>query len=277
MKLTVWGARGSIPVSGPEYLRYGGDTTCLELETKKGETIILDAGTGLRSLGIELLKRKTKNIDFLLTHCHWDHLMGFPFFKPIYTKGVTVRFHGCTYAQESVKYIFKETMQAPFFPVNLDDVAAELDFDDKCLESFQVGSLCCASVPLSHPNQGYGFVFHEGEKRVGFFPDNDPWFPHKGALEYEDFVERLGGVDVLIHDGEYTREEYESYSKGWGHSTYLDTIQLAKDAGIKKLILWHLNQERTDDQADAILADARKTAGAGLEVDMARAGMTLEV
>jgi phosphoribosyl 1,2-cyclic phosphodiesterase len=277
MKLTVWGARGSIPVSGPEYLRYGGDTTCLELATKKGETIILDAGTGLRRLGIELLKRKPKMIDFLLTHCHWDHLMGFPFFKPLYKKGVTIRIHGCTYAQESVKSIFQETMRAPYFPVDFNDISGELEFDNKCLPAFQVGSLCCASVPLSHPNNGYGFVFHEGEKRVAFFPDNDPMYPHKGALKYEDFVERLKGVDILIHDGEYTREEYESFSKGWGHSVYLDTVALAEDAGVKKLILWHVNQERTDDQADEMLAAARKAGGAELEVDMARVGMTLEV
>lgn len=280
MKLTVWGARGSIAVSGIEFDRYGGDTTCVCLETNAGDTVILDAGTGLRPLGNKLLKEGRDTFHFVLSHAHWDHLLGFPFFKPLYRDGVTIRIHGCTYAQQSIRNFLGTVMQPPFFPVTLDDVHADLLFDDECRPEFSVGNMCCESIPLSHPNNGYGFRLTEGDKSVAFFPDNEFTYAHPGGKTFDDYVAFLGGVDLLIHDAEYLPEEYERYSRGWGHSVYSDAVRLAVAADVKHLLLWHLNQDRADDDVDALAALARQAAAdAGRDglCTMARTGLSFEL
>jgi phosphoribosyl 1,2-cyclic phosphodiesterase len=282
MRFKVWGARGSIPVSGSEHDRYGGDTTCLEVTTSAGDTVILDAGTGIRRLGIDLLERADRpaTIHFFLTHAHWDHVMGFPFFKPIYRREYTLRLHWCTYAQESIRSFFKEAMHPPFFPVNLDDIAADLHFSRECADVTEIGPLTVRAFPLNHPNHGFGFRLEENMKSAAFFPDNELGYAHPGGKTFEDYAEFLSGVDWLIHDGEYLRKEYEDFSRGWGHSVFLDTVRLATKAGVKGLILWHLNQERTDDQIDAMVEEARRAARAGgakLEVLAASTGLTLDL
>jgi len=280
MELKVWGARGSIPVSGPEYVRYGGDTTCAELRTDDGRMVILDAGSGLRPLGIRVLEDGLEDIHFLLTHAHWDHLMGFPFFKPLYRKGVRIHFHGCTYAQESVRTFLAATMRPPFFPVNLDDVQATLVFDEECGLDFPLLGMTCRSILLNHPNMGYGFRLTEGDRSVAFFPDNELSFAHPEGGSFEDYREFVRGVDLLVHDAEYTPEEYEAFSRGWGHSIYRDTVRLAAEAEVDRLLLWHLNQERTDDQADGLLEAARARAtelGSDVECLMASTGLELTV
>ncbi len=280
MKLTVWGARGSIPVSGAEYERYGGDTTCVCLDTNAGETIILDAGTGLRPLGNLLLEENRKTFHFVLSHAHWDHLLGFPFFKPLYRDGVTIHIHGCTYAQQSIRTFLSEVMQPPFFPVTLDDVHAKLVFDNECRPEFSVGSLCCESIPLSHPNNGYGFRLTEGERSLAFFPDNEFTYPHPDGRSFEDYVSFVRGVDLLLHDAEYLPEEYDKFSRGWGHSVYGDTVRLAVEADVGQLLLWHLNQDRGDDDVDALarLADeAAAEAGRHDLCTMARTGLVLDI
>jgi len=278
MKLTVWGARGSIPVSGVEYDRYGGDTTCVCLETDAGDTIILDAGTGLRPLGNKLLQEGQKTFHFVLSHAHWDHLLGFPFFKPLYRKGTTIHIHGCTYAQQSIRNFLRTVMQPPFFPVTLDDVHADLVFADECKPEFTVAGLLCASIPLSHPNNGYGFRLTEGAKSVGFFPDNEFAFAHPGGKSFSDYVDFLRGVNVLIHDAEYLPEEYEQFARGWGHSVYSDAVRLGVAADVGRLVLWHLNQDRVDDEVDAmaeLAQQAAKDAGRDDLCTMARTGLAL--
>jgi phosphoribosyl 1,2-cyclic phosphodiesterase len=280
MRLTVWGARGSIPVSGSEFQRYGGDTTCVCLDTDTGETVILDAGTGLRPLGNMLLEEDRETFHFVLSHAHWDHLLGFPFFKPLYRDGVTIHVHGCTYAQQSIRTFLSEVMQPPFFPVTLDDVHANLIFDNECRPEFSVGSLCCESIPLSHPNNGYGFRFTEGDRSFAFFPDNELTYPHPDGRSFEDYVSFARGVDLLLHDAEYLPEEYDRYSRGWGHSMYTDTVRLAVEAEVARLLLWHLNQDRVDDEVDVLarLADsAAMKAGRENLCTMARTGLVLDV
>lgn len=280
MKLTVWGARGSIPVSGVEYNRYGGDTTCVCLETKSGDTIILDAGTGLRALGNELMSQDQRTYHFILSHAHWDHLLGFPFFKPLYRDGITIHIHGCTYAQESIRTFLGTVMQPPFFPVTLDDVHADLIFDNECKQEFSVGELCCESIPLSHPNYGYGFRLYEGERSLGFFPDNEFTFDHPGGKTFDEYMEFLQGVSVLVHDAEYLPEEYEQFSRGWGHSVYSDAVELGVASKAQRLILWHLNQDRSDDDVDRMQESASKSAtdaDSGMICTMARTGLVVDI
>ena len=280
MDFTIWGARGSIPVSGEVYLRYGGDTTCASIETKAGEIIILDAGTGIRRLGNRLLKEGRKDIHLLLTHAHWDHIMGFPFFKPLYRSGTTIRVHGCTFAQQSIRRFLKEIMQPPFFPVDLANVSANVVFDDECPLEIAMGGVSGRSILLNHPNQGFGFRLSEGDRSIAFFPDNELTHPHPGGKAMDEYARFLEGVDFLVHDAEYLPEEYERYSRGWGHSVHLDTVRFALKASAGHLLLWHINQERTDEQVDKMLADARKVveeAGSPMTCDIARTGYKITI
>lgn len=280
MKVTVWGARGSIPVSGPQYIRYGGDTTCVEIETSSGDMVILDAGSGIRALGNKALAEKRRNFYFLMTHSHWDHLLGFPFFKPLYRPDCTLNFFGCTFAQESIKTILRETMRPPFFPIDLHDAGANLEFHTRCDAEFEMAGLTCRSFPLCHPNQGYGFILEENGHSVAFFPDNEPGFDHEGGQSREAYVEFFQGVDLLIHDAEYLQDEYDRFSRGWGHSVYLDTVEMAIEANVKRLVMWHINQDRPDTEVDAMLDTAQdllQRRGVNMRCDMAYTGMTVEL
>jgi phosphoribosyl 1,2-cyclic phosphodiesterase len=256
MVITCWGSRGSIPVSGKEYLKYGGDTTCVEIQTKENEVIIVDAGTGIRNLGTELLRRKQRTYHIIFTHAHWDHLMGFPFFKPLYVEGVTVDLYGCPFAQASVKDLLSKSMSPPYFPVKLEDLKAHITYHGICEGPFQIHSAHVTPILLSHPNQGMGYKFVEDGKSFVFLTDNELTYKHPGGLEYRDYMEFSVGADLLIHDAEYTREDYRS-TRGWGHSVYNDALRLALEANVKQFGLFHHNQERSDTAMDEIVQDCK--------------------
>jgi ribonuclease BN (tRNA processing enzyme) len=267
-------------VSGAEYLKYGGDTTCLELRTAAGETVILDAGTGLRALGNQILRDGRETVHFLFTHAHWDHLIGFPFFKPLYRKNVTIHVHGCWHAQISVRNMLRDTMLAPHFPVRIDDVAARLVFDEQPQPDLRGAGLLCQSIPLSHPNGGCGFRLAEASRSLAFFPDNEFTCPHPGGKSFDDYVSFLRNVDVLVHDGEYLPEEYARFARGFGHSVYGDTVRLAVQAGAGRLLLWHLNQDRPDHAVDAMAESAQqmaRDARSNLPCIVAHTGLSMEV
>ncbi len=257
MIIRCWGSRGSIAVSGKEFIKYGGDTTCIEVVSDSGDLIIIDAGTGIRALGNELLRSETRKINLLLTHAHWDHLSGFPFFKPIYHKDFSIKVYGPQPTQDSVKSIISKTMASPYFPIELEDINADITFLGMGNKGYSIGSVKISTIPLSHPNQGVGYRLEEDGKSFVFLTDNELTFHHPYGLEYKDYVEFSKGADLLFHDAEYCRDEY-SETAGWGHSVYLDTVNLAIDAGVKSLGLFHLNQERTDKEADAIEKECAK-------------------
>ncbi|MBM4270677.1 MAG: MBL fold metallo-hydrolase [Deltaproteobacteria bacterium] len=257
MIVRCWGARGSIPVSGREYIRYGGDTTCLEIRTKNDEVIIIDAGSGIRALGNKLIAEKRLRYTMIFTHAHWDHIMGFPFFKPIYFKRAVIKMFGCPFAQTSVRNMISKIMEPPNFPVNFENIRAEIDYHESCENQFSIDSLTVIPIPLSHPNQGVGYKFIEGDKRFVFLTDNELRYTHPGGVHYEQYRDFSAGADLLVHDAEYTEEEYKK-TKTWGHSVYKDSLGLALDAGVKKLGLFHHNQERSDDAVDLIVEDCRR-------------------
>lgn len=280
MKLRVWGARGSVPVSGAEYVKYGGDTTCLEVETNSGQTLILDAGTGARALGNRALRDGRKTFHLLFTHAHWDHFLGFPFFKPLYRPDTKVHVHGCLHARTSLRKVFSNVMQAPFFPVKLEDVGAELIFHDDQPPDLSAIGLECQPIPLSHPNGGCGFRITDGLRTFAFLPDNELTLVHPGGQTFDEYVDLLHGVDLLIHDAEYLPDEYERFSRGWGHSVYSDTVRLGIGTEARRLVLWHLNQDHPDDQLDEMAASAQEvatSAGSTMECLMARTGLELEL
>jgi len=257
MIVRCWGARGSIPVSGEEYLRYGGDTTCLEIRTKNDEIIILDAGTGIRRLGSKLLAEKRYHYTMLFTHAHWDHLIGFPFFKPIYLDGTSISVFGCPFAQTSVKNMISSIMVSPNFPVNFDNIKTAVTFHESCHTFFTLDTIDVTPISLSHPNQGVGYKFSEDGKSFVFLTDNELGHKHPGGLDYNAYVDFSYQADLLIHDAEFMDDDYKK-TKTWGHSTYKRALQLAIDAKVKKLGLFHHNQERSDILVDGIVDDCRK-------------------
>lgn len=256
MNIKIWGSRGSIPVSGKEYLKYGGDTTCLEIRTKSDDIIVVDAGTGIRRLGNHLKREECRDLNFIFTHAHWDHLMGFPFFKPLFFKSTRIHMHGCPFHSKFVEIILSKLMAPPNFPVKYADVTADLSYLDACPLEFDIGSVTVVPIALSHPNGGSGYKFVEDGRSFVFLTDNELGCIHPGGLPFNDYLEFVGGADLLIHDAEYTPQEYRR-SIDWGHSVYTDALDLAQKAGVKKLGLFHLNQERTDRQMDKIVKDCR--------------------
>ncbi len=259
MYIRCWGARGSIPVSGKDYLKYGGDTTCLEVRSRTGELVVVDAGTGIRSLGNAILKGKLKTFDMLFTHAHWDHMIGFPFFAPIYLKSFDITIRAYAYDRSSFRDIIGGFMQCPYFPVSLDDkfVKAKLTWKKIYDKPFSIGEITIRPIPLSHPKKGgRGFRFEENGKSFVFLTDNELDYAHEGALAYDGYVEFCRNADLLIHDGEYDRKDYKN-NRGWGHSLFTDAVELGLEAQVKRLGLFHHNNRRTDEQVDAIVEQAR--------------------
>ncbi len=237
MIIRCWGARGSIPVSGAEYLRYGGDTTCLEIRTSEDEIIIIDAGTGIRKLGNHLLEEGRSRYSMILTHAHWDHILGFPFFKPIYRKGTSIRLFGCPFTQDSVQKMISKVMTVPNFPVDFEKVEAEISYHQACEASFAIQSMEVTPIAISHPNTGNGYKFSQDGRVFVFLTDNELTFQHPGGLDYTDYVHFSSGADLLIHDAQYTDEHYLGLAsgmpttQGYGHSTVSIACQAAQAAG----------------------------------------------
>jgi phosphoribosyl 1,2-cyclic phosphodiesterase len=279
MIIRCWGARGSIPVSGREYMVYGGSTTCLEVQTGDDQIIILDAGTGIRKLGQTLLREKRHDLHLLFTHAHWDHLMGFPFFGPLYVAGIRLRIFGCPFAQDSIRGFLSPTMAAPNFPVDLTAVKATIDYHSFCQEEFRIGSATITPILLSHPNRGIGYKLTEDGKRFVFLTDNELTFIHPGGLAYEDYLRFASGADLLLHDAEFTPAEYE-YKRTWGHSVYTDALRLALEAGVARFGLFHHNQERSDEDVTAMVSDCQRILdekGSSLDCFAAHEGMEIEL
>jgi phosphoribosyl 1,2-cyclic phosphodiesterase len=267
MIIRCWGSRGSIPVSGEQYLKYGGNTTCLEIRTKSDQILLVDAGSGIREAGNSLLAQNKRDFTLLLTHAHWDHIMGFPFFKPIYLSKTNLAVWGCVFAQDSIKDMLSRVMSAPHFPVDFGAIRAKISYTDTCITHYQLGEMKITPIALSHPNQGKGYKFEEAGKSFIFLTDNELGFQHEGGASSSDYLEFCRGADLLIHDAEYKEDEYNK-TRGWGHSTYNEALGLALEAGVKKFGLFHHNQERFDEEIDTMVDECKKNVrqrGADLE------------
>jgi len=257
MKIHCWGSRGSVAVSGRQYLKYGGDTTCIEVAGDDGELIILDAGTGIRALGKKLEEEKRLTMNLLITHSHWDHLSGFPFFSPLYDKKSRIKVYGPQPTQISLKKIISKTMSAPYFPIEFEDISAEISFSAMNGAQYSIGSVLVKTIPLRHPSEAVGYRLTNHGKSFVFMTDNEIDRDYSNGLNYNDYVDFAHGADLIFHDAEYTMEEYRK-TKGWGHSAYMHTVRFALDAGVKALGLFHHSQERTDAEIDAIVSECRE-------------------
>lgn len=252
MKITCWGARGSIAVSGQEYLKYGGDTTCIEIRTKNDRVIIIDAGSGIRNLGRRLIDEGRFEFDMLFTHAHWDHLLGFPFFLPICQSKTNITMHGCPFAQKFIETMLGKVMAPPNFPVNYKDIKATINYTPDCPLMLQIDSVTVIPIRLSHPNQGNGYKFIEDGKSFVFLTDNELDFQHNGGVGVQDYQEFAAGADLLIHDAEYTEQDYKE-TRQWGHSVYTSALSLAMTAKVKRFGLFHHNHWRSDQEVDQMV------------------------
>jgi len=249
MIIRCWGARGSIPVSGKQYLKYGGDTTCLEIRTKGNDILIIDSGTGIRRLGNRLMQENHLSLHILFTHSHWDHLIGFPFFKPIYAEDASIVLYGCPFHHSSIKEFVSAVMTSPYFPTEYSSLRSSISYQELCRGDFSIGTVTVLPIMLSHPNNGVGYKFIEEDKSFVFLTDNELGYIHPGGMAYKDYCNFSSGADLLIHDAEFTSEEYEK-TKTWGHSVYTEALNLALDSGVKQFGLFHHNQNRTDEEID---------------------------
>lgn len=279
MIITCWGSRGSIPVSGKDYLKYGGDTTCLEIRTQSGDIIIVDAGTGIRRLGRRLVDEGRFDYHVIFTHAHWDHVMGFPFFKPIFYDQTRLHMYRCPFHSKFVETILSKVMSPPNFPVKYSEIRAAIEYYDACPSPFRIGSVTIEPIPISHPNGGSGYKFTEDGKTFVFLTDNELGFIHPGGKDRNAYLEFSRGADFLIHDAEYTPEEYKTTVE-WGHTVYTDALSLAMEAGVGRFGLFHLNQDRFDDEMDAIVDDCRQrvqAASSSLDVLAVGSDMTFQL
>jgi len=260
MLIRCWGARGSIPVSGSRFNKYGGDTACIEIRSKTNDVVVIDAGSGIRCLGDALLKEPPCPIAMLFTHAHIDHLVGFPFFVPLFSSKFSLALYGPKLNKPSFKSVLSGFLEQPYFPVQIGDrdIRAKLSFKDIGIKPFTIGSLSVATIPLSHPrNGGLGYRITEGEQSFVFLTDNELAYQHTGGCSFDEYAQFCAHADLLIHDAEYTPKEYNhiraTSQTPWGHSCYTDVVRLAVAAGVKNLGLFHHNQRRTDAQIDAIV------------------------
>ncbi len=263
MRIKVWGCRGSLTTAGPEVVRYGGNTTCLEVRLDDGTLIIIDSGSGIHKLGNSLLAEKgLSEMYLLLTHSHWDHILGFPFFTPAYLPAYTIRVKGGPDAKNSLRKYLEHQMDPPYFPVEFSVLKASFDFSSNDSHMIRVGSAEVVPVPLNHPNGGYGFVIVEHGRRFVFLTDNELGHGHPGGLTEADYIEVARGADLLFHDAQYSDDEYTRRTRGWGHSTYNRAAGLAASAGVRRYGTFHHDPDHDDAAVDESVLLARSVLAA---------------
>lgn len=267
-KITFWGVRGSLPAPGINTAKYGGNTPCLEIN-HNNTLIICDAGSGIRALGDDLVKkRKLKDIrtTILTSHIHLDHIMGLPFFKPLYIKGSKINFISAILPAGKLEKKIVDIFAPPYFPIKITDVPARLTF--KSFKTASIAGIKIDTFICNHPGGAAAYQFRlPGGKRLVHITDNEP-----ARNREKELIKWIRGADILIHDAQYSPKQYNHRKLGWGHSPYTYPIELASKAGIKKLFLFHFDPAATDKYLDKVKAEARRYAkkmGAGVEVDMA--------
>ncbi|HLS47470.1 MAG TPA: MBL fold metallo-hydrolase [Gemmatimonadales bacterium] len=283
-RVTFWGVRGSIPTPGPGTARYGGNTPCLSVTNGRSGLVILDAGSGLRGLGHELMQTlggESLRADLLLSHTHWDHIQGLPFFKPLSAGGNQVRIFGAAQEGVPLEDILGRQMDPMVFPVPLRALAAHIEVVEVEPGAFSIDGFSVEAVRLRHPGTTLGYILEPsgGGRRFAYLTDNElgAGGSYPVPPRWRDtLIERLGGVDTLIHDAMYVDQMIEARA-GWGHSTARQAVDLAAAAGVQRLLLFHYEPEHDDRTMDGILADARgyaATAAPSLVVDPATEGLT---
>jgi phosphoribosyl 1,2-cyclic phosphodiesterase len=274
----IWGSRGSIASPGPETARYGGNTSCIEVRLADGSLVILDAGTGIRMLGATLMQDPPPAIHLMLTHLHVDHLEGLGFFAPIWSPDTELHIWGPRSPMTSLDKRVAMYFSPPLFPVHLNDVPANVTFHDAEGE-WEIGGARLSAQPILHPGPTVGYRIEEDGRALTYLTDHEPALGtdlERSAPEWISGWSLAFGADVLLHDCQYTDEEYET-KVGWGHSTVSQVAMFAEKAKVDRLLLFHHDPMRTDDQIDAMIEAVRARREEHATVEAAAEGMTFEV
>jgi phosphoribosyl 1,2-cyclic phosphodiesterase len=281
MKVKVWGARGSVPAPGPEMNRYGGNTSCVQVTLASGQELILDAGTGIRTLGMHLLGEPRVNI--LLTHLHLDHIQGLMFFPPCFRSDSTITIWGPSSPEASLEDRIARYISAPLSPVEVRELPCDVSFRDTPASEWTLGSATIRAEAVTHRGPTLGYRITEGESSICYIPDHEPALGTSLAdlePEWISGFDLAGDADLLIHDCQYADDEYPEHV-GWGHSALADTITFARRTAARRLALFHHDPLHSDDFLDRLSARAREQFAAdGGEpdaVEMAMEGGVLEV
>ncbi|MDR2185577.1 MAG: MBL fold metallo-hydrolase [Treponema sp.] len=303
LSVRFWGDRGSIPCPGPNTVIYGGNTSCLEIRADE-KLVIIDFGTGIKPLGDWLMvndfKKGPIDTDIFITHTHWDHIMGFPMFTPIFIPTSRLRIRGpVSYEDETLESVIGAQLSYRYWPVRQSELSAKIAYDQIKETSLDLGDgLWVTTKYLNHPILCLGYRFEYKGKSIVTAYDNEPFrnlFPtdpadpsydeeaaREGELvareENEKMLRFFQGAGVLIHDSQYTEKEYKAGKLGWGHSSYEHSINTANKAGVKKLIMFHHDPNRTDGQLAELEEHYRRRirGKTAMEIMMAREGLLVE-
>lgn len=286
MQVRFWGTRGSIAKPGPGTVRYGGNTSCVQVTSPGGTMIIIDCGTGAHDLGQHILRNQLTGNEgsILISHTHWDHIQGIPFFAPLFVPGNTWTFYAPSGFGDTLRETLAGQMEFTYFPVTLDAFGAKVDYRDLVEQTFDLGDVRVTTRFLNHPALTLSYKLECNGATMVYSCDHEPHSHElasgEGHIHGQDreHSEWFRDADLVIHDAQYTPAEYAT-KVGWGHSTPQYAVQMCREAGVRKLALTHYDPTRTDAQVDAILAELKETAPADdrLEVIGAAEGMILEV
>lgn len=283
MRITLWGTRGSLPSSGPENVRYGGNTASVEVRGENGTVLALDAGTGIRRLGAAL-SSNVRRVDVLLTHLHMDHIQGLGFFQPLYQPGMEVHIWGPATTDLNLADRLKKYLSPPLFPVRLRDLPSNIELHDFSLERFpiegiQIGEFNISADLVTHPGPTVGYRIVENGISVTYLPDHEPALGRTALPEERDWTSGsalAAGVDLLIHDAQYSEAEYIEHV-GWGHSSMPQALAFAGAAGVKRFVTFHHDPSHSDASLDQLLADARQTCRWPVELVPGTEGATFQL
>ena len=283
MRIRFWGTRGSIPTPGPDTVRYGGNTSCVEIRTNAGQLLVLDVGTGARALGVSLVEEADRRGTppagaILIGHTHWDHIHGLPFFAPLFVPGSEWDVYGPRGIVRSLDGVLAGQMEYEYFPVGLDEVSAEVRYHDLVEGVFEIGDATIRTQYLNHPALTLAFRIEADGAVVVYSTDHEPHDTdlaaggraedHSADARHAAF---LAGADVVIHDAQYDAAGYAS-KVGWGHSTMEYAVDMAASVGVRRLVLFHHDPARTDDALDQLVSDARvRAASSGSELEVGAA------
>ncbi len=278
MRLTFYGVRGSIPTPGAAYVRYGGNTACVHIELEDGTDIILDSGTGIRLLGDSLIK-KNSPIYLLLSHNHWDHIQGFPFFAPIYQESREINIYpGLTQLNEPDQIL--NQMEGSLFPVPKSALKSAINLIElpAAQNRFTIGSATITRLAMNHPGSGSAYCIKADGVKIAYITDNELYPPYKKETDFLDFAKFADNADLLIHDAQYMLSDMPT-KNGWGHSVAEEAVKLAMASHAKQLALYSHDPERTDDDIDDVVKhcnDYVTVADSTLHVFASSEGQTLD-
>jgi phosphoribosyl 1,2-cyclic phosphodiesterase len=280
VNVTIWGCRGSLASPGPDTVRFGGQTSCVAVHLRDGSLLILDAGTGIRPLGMALGRDHPRRIDVFITHLHTDHIEGLRFFDPIWDPSVELNVWGPPSPIRELRNRIAPYFAPPFFPVHLRSIPSHPEFRDTPTTTWRIGAATVTAQLVKHPGPTVGYRVEENGAAHAYLPDHEPALGSDLSTVGTEWISGFAlaqGATVLLHDGQYTEAEYDE-RVGWGHSSTEDVVTFARRAGARRLVLFHHDPLHSDEQLEGVLTRANELGASGPgQIELAREGMSFEL